>query len=149
MSFKAVLRLTLRRECLADPEEERTAIEKQNTQGIYEADVSVKCGMVNIEYAEPSLGKCRISFPKDDPGIVTLHQEFPGSHDSLTLVVEEGQRHISINRNDGDSLEITTDCRSLQNTILKNGKMRLAYNSELHGFRVEKVAMKIDLKKIK
>lgn len=149
MSFKVIVKVNIRRRLITPGDEGEPETGKENTTGIYEGSVSVRGGCVNVTYSKQDNAICTISFPKADPEIVTVSQKSPTSDEQkIDLVLEKNARHICINGNRNNRLEITTDCRRLDNNIQKNGKMRIDYSVELHGFTVEKTSVFMELRKV-
>ena len=149
MGFSATVRCQLCRELTAPAEQgQKVEVQKEDYSGIFEGSVSVQNGIVHVRYEGPDGMRCAVSFAKTDPDIITLNQKYGEDTDTLTLVIEEGRRHISINRTHGEQLEITSLGFRVRNSIQKNGKLLLSYATELHGFRVEKTHLCLEMHKI-
>ena len=131
-----------------DEQVENTEVHREDFSGIFEGTVSVRSGLVQIVFDGPDNYRCRIAFPKQEPGMITLCQQFGEESAALSLVLEEGVRHISINRAGDEQLEITSFAQRVRNTVQKNGRLFLSYATELHGFRVENAVMSIELHKL-
>ena len=149
MGFLATVHCRLTRE-MTTPDEngESASTQKENITGLYEGSVSVQNGIVFLRYEGPDGFGCTVSFSKADPGIITLCQRFGEEADTMTLVLEEGRRHICINKTSETQLEITACGHHIRNNIRKNGKLLLVYTTELHGFCVEKTTMALSIHKI-
>lgn len=149
MSFKAIVKVNIRRRLFDPTESKGPESGKENTNGIYEGLVSVKNGIVNITYSKQDNAECIISFPKSDPGIVSVQQKSSDVPDmKINLVLEQNVRHICINGALLGQLEITTDCRRLENTVQTNGRLRIDYNVEIHGITVERTSVRLEIRKI-
>ena len=148
MGFKATVKCHLVRELTA-PNDDGTVSEmdRENFTGLFEGNVSVHEGIVTIRYEGPDEMLCSFSFSKEEPEILTFTQRFGKENPDMILVLEEGKRHICLNNTGSETLEITTFCHRLHNTVQKNGKLLLSYATELHGFRVEKTLLTLELHK--
>jgi len=148
MGFDVTIKNHILRELTSPGEDGKPrATEKEDVSGYYEGKVTVRRGLVTLSFSEPDGSLCSVTFPKDEPTIVTLSQRFGIVSDSMTMVLEEGRRHISLNRVLFDNVEVTTVCHKLSNNLLSTGKLRLSYSIEIHGFRMEKVSMSLEMHK--
>jgi len=148
MGFDVTIKNHMLRELTTPDENGNTnATEKEDVSGYYEGKVNVRRGIVTVSFNEPDGSLCAVSFPKDEPSIVTISQRFGPVTDSMTMVLEEGRRHISLNRVLFDNIEVTTICHKLSNNLLTTGKLRLSYTIEIHGFRMEKVSLSLEMHK--
>ncbi len=111
--------------------------------------VTVKNGIVDIRSAGFPDSGVAISFSKTDPGIVTLQR---GRSDlsgiPVLMVLEEGKRHICLNKTPLGNLEVITNCRALSNRITGRGSLSAEYSVEIHGFRLEKTLINVEINKI-
>ncbi len=152
MSFKAKIKIRVDSQLIdftgAKPEGPGEEPPRSRFTDIGEGTVRTRGGIVTVSRKLITGASFDLSFAKNDPGIVTIRRGYERNGTPMLLVVEEGRRHICLNSAHGSPIEITTTCRKLDNRIMTTGKIIIEYAVELHGFRVEKTFMTVDINKI-
>jgi len=152
MSFKANIKIKIDTlmpspDEAGDPAEIEPRFRRSRFTDEGEGDVMTRGGIVTVTRMMVAGTFLEISFSKEDPSIVTIRRGGGEAGTPILLVLEEGVRHICLNSSGDASIEVITTCRKLENNIMKTGRLFADYSVELHGFRVEKTAITLELKK--
>ena len=152
MSFPVTVRLSVRRSVAPRPDFSAAdlfrAPEKETLEIFSEGRVSVRSGSLHVVWQDADGRENSIIFPKEDPGLVTFKRSFPGAGE-IVYVFEKGVRHISISSLGGENIDLITGCTELENTLIGNGRLRIRYFIEIHGFRCETSEIRLAVRRIK
>jgi len=151
MSFKATVKLKVDTQMpdipgSVDEETGKPPRLRNRFTDVGEGTVSTRSGIVTISRKLITGAFFELSFAKNDPGIITIRRGGEGSSPVL-FVIEENRRHVCLNTSPGGPIEIITTCRKLDNGIMRTGRLAVDYAVELHGFRVEKTVLTLEISK--
>lgn len=112
-----------------------------------EGELYVTDARVIIAYDESELtgmegSHTQVRFEMADPGLVTMMRS--GSVNTI-LVFEEGKRHICSYQTQYMPFEICVFTKSVNNTLLENGKIELDYIVEIRGAQAERTQFTIEV----
>lgn len=107
---------------------------------------SGKNGRIILKFKSTNSRENEISFSKSDPALISFRRGETSHQDPVTVFLEEGMRHRCINKGaGGERVEFTTKTDTLENRLLKSGKMTIEYSIEVCGVRVEYTKMKLSV----
>lgn len=132
-------------------EEEELQIQDEEQEGpiemFSEGELYITDERVIIAYDESELtgmegSHTQVRFEKSEPGLVTMMRN--GSVNTI-LVFEQGKRHICTYQTPYMPFEICVFTKSVDNTLLDNGKIELDYIVEIRGAQAERTQFKIEI----
>ena len=87
-----------------------------------------------------------ISFNRDEPKLITVTRTSPRGN-ALTLVFEEGVRHVCVCKNAIGAIEMVTRANRIDNRLMQRGRFDIDYFVEIQGVRAEKTQLKLTVLK--
>ena len=107
---------------------------------------SGKNGRITLKFNSTNNRENEISFSKSEPNLISFRRGETTFQEPVVVFLEEGKRHRCISKGaGGERIEFTTKTDTLENRLLKSGKMTLEYSIEVCGVRVEYTKMKLSV----
>ena len=99
---------------------------------------STRDGRIILTFKTEGDREITVSFSKKDPGLIALKQPGTGPDGYSTIFLEENTKHKCIGKDPmGGKLEFTVSTKTVENKLLKSGKLRLEYMIDICGVRAE------------
>lgn len=103
---------------------------------------STRDGRIELSFKTEGDKSVTISFSKKDPGLISLKQPGAGPGGYSTVFLEEGTKRKCISRDPlGGRMEFAVSTKTVENKLLKSGKLKLEYTVEVCGVRAETTRM--------
>jgi uncharacterized beta-barrel protein YwiB (DUF1934 family) len=99
---------------------------------------------VCLSYEPTDQISVEMCFEVNEPKLITLRRR-SDSMPPMTLVLEEGVRHVCLCKSKSTSIEMMARAKRIDNSFLKDGRVELDYTVEVNGLRAEKTKMRINL----
>ena len=118
--------------------------QKRENELVTEAYVTVRRGNVRIFYTEVGGDTIEYTFSKDEPGLLTYVRKNTDG-ERLFHVFEKNVRHTCVHTLGGENFELISIAARLDNRLMTDGVLKLDYNIEAHGVKVETTEIRMTL----
>lgn len=125
---------------------ERATLAPTEYETVCDGTLTVEGSKVTLGYSPTDQILVELSFTLEEPTLITL-QRVSENMPPLTLVLEEGVRHVCLCKNRTAAIEMMTRAQRIDNTFLRDGRVEMDYTVEVNGIRAEKTRMMISLVK--
>ena len=99
---------------------------------------STKDGRIVLSFKSEGDREINISFSKKDPELIALRQPGAGPDGYSTIFLEENTKRKCIGKDPmGNKMEFSVSTKTVENKLLKSGKLKLEYMIDICGVRAE------------
>ena len=99
---------------------------------------STKDGRIVLSFKSEGDREINISFSKKDPELIALRQPGAGPDGYSTIFLEENTKRKCIGKDPmGNKMEFSVSTKTVENKLLKSGKLKLEYMIDVCGVRAE------------
>lgn len=123
---------------------EKASLSPTEYETICDGTLTIEGERVRLSYEPTDQISVEMSFTVDEPKLITLGRR-SDVMPPMTLVLEEGVRHVCLCKNKSTAIEMMTRAQSINNMFLRDGSIEMDYTVEVNGIRAEKTKMKISL----
>ncbi len=123
---------------------EKASLAPTEYETVCDGTLTIEGERVSLSYEPTDQISVELSFTVDEPKLITLVRRSDAMQ-PMTLVLEEGVRHVCLCKNKSTAIEMMTRAGRIDNAFLRDGRIEIDYTVEVNGIRAEKTKMTISL----